>query len=260
MKLKSLSLAFLCVMSLSQACKRNDSATPATPVPAPSVKCYPTAIVSDHDSTAILYNSEGRVSGINQFGGMFPVNVSLEYAAGRVNKQQLSMNGEPMVDILMEYSGDKLSKKRSFSYEEDGTTTETEYTTFQYNDKGQIIEEKLYDADKQKAVSYITYAYDGRGNVIKEVEYRYYNGNPVLTGTSDYTYDEKPSPWSVISAMTVTAGSPNNPLTLVRHSSTGEEILNVKYTHVYGSNGYPTSIKETSKGQAKTTTYTYNCK
>ncbi len=88
----------------------------------------------------------------------------------------------------MTITGDQLTKA-TYSRPSGGS----EYSTFSYDGSNRINKQDLFWNNNE--TGYIEYQYDSKGNLVKEMLYEMSGGAAELTASTKYAFDNKQNPY-----------------------------------------------------------------
>ena len=259
LKSKFSSGLLLAAILFTASCKKEDKVTPTPGTPA--AKCRMTQSVKGNQTTFHTYTPENKLGETSTTVGNKTTKTMAEYSSGKLSKLNIVENGIVTYYMTFEYGNDgRLSKQHMFAKDSSSHFNEYQYSTYTYNNKGLISEEKEYDPETNQLLASQTREYDSKGNLIKKASYNYANEQPILSYTTEYTYDDKRNPWYNMDQYAINEGNnPNNRLTEVTKDKHGIEESATTYAYTYTSEGYPASITTTSGGKTETSTATYIC-
>jgi hypothetical protein len=150
-----------------------------------------------------------------------------------------SANGSKGGSIKYEYSGDQLTKA-TYARPSGGS----EYSTFSYDANNRVSKQDLFWNNNE--TGYIEYQYDFRGNLVKEMLYEMSGGKAVLTATTKYGFDNKQNPFNSYKSISL-PGINTNRNNIVKEICTvypangqgSEKVQTTVNTYEYNINGYP---------------------
>jgi hypothetical protein len=152
-----------------------------------------------------------------------------------------SSNGSKGGSIKYEYTGEQVTKA-TYSRPSGGS----EYSTFSYDANNRVNKQDLFWNNNE--TGYIEYQYDSKGNLVKEMLYDISGGAPELTASTKYAFDNKQNPFhtSKSTGLPGINSNRNNIIKEVCTVYTGNKIgdgtvQTTVNTYEYNVNGYPVS-------------------
>ncbi len=137
------------------------------------------------------------------------------------------------------YSHDKLTKVTVTRLPSGGNT----YVTFEYDENGRIGKKVFYYRNQPN--SFIEYSYDEKGNLILETHKDIVDGNPVISITEEYEFDDKNNPYKVFKRLLL-PGEYTNENNIVKKTMTlffdvygVDKVQVTESTYEYNLQGYP---------------------
>jgi hypothetical protein len=137
------------------------------------------------------------------------------------------------------YSHDKLTKV-TVARLPSGSKT---YVTFEYDLNGRIGKKVFYYNNQPS--SFIEYSYDEKGNLILETHKDIVDGNPVISITEEYEFDDKNNPYKAFKRLML-PGEYTNENNIVKRTMTlffdvygVDKVQVTESTYEYNLQGYP---------------------
>lgn len=127
------------------------------------------------------------------------------------------------------------------------SSTSSEYSEFTYDVNNRINKQTMYW--ENAATGYIDYAYDKKGNLTSESLYNLpASGTPELITVTQYTFDNQPNPYKVLSKLQI-PGVNTNVNNILKETYTihvsadkgSDKVLVTENSYKYNAMGYPIS-------------------
>jgi hypothetical protein len=198
---------------------------------------------SKYDYTVNHYNSKNQLVSSDYYWNSAILKSDAKMIETALSESEMinSSNGSKGGSIKYEYTDDQLTKA-TYARPSGGS----EYSSFSYDANNRINKQELFWNNNE--TGYIEYQYDGKGNLVKEMLYEMSGGDPVLATITKYGFDNKQNPFNSSKSIKL-PGINSNRNNIVKEICTiypgngqGEAISQTTVnTYEYNINGYPVS-------------------
>lgn len=193
-----------------------------------------------------IYNNDGRL--IKSESAMDPA--MLSSSSGFHNKTTLMTSENSTISSyrIFHYDQKKLIRVENY-FDKSGVSELRSINTFEYD--GELISTKNIHNEKGEITQYSTYEYDSKGNVINEKRYSYLfsqKTTPRIISEGSFKYDNKKNPFKIFQAL----GNPglylntNNVIevTTINHELTPgiPQTSTSNTSYEYNEYGYPVKV------------------
>jgi hypothetical protein len=265
MKLTKVLFLFLASVSmLASSCSDDDDDTDNGALK----DCVPTLVTTTEggttNKTTIGYNNDRKISSV-MIEGDGALTGTVAYSNGKPSKFTVSDSdlGPGSIEYTYNSTG-QLTQMNIFSAVF-GSSPVIRYT-LEYNGAGQVSkiitsQANPFTGSGMTQTDYSTFTYDSKGNIQKESVYTG-TGAGDLDYTIDYTYDSYVNPANALEKLIRGVSSPNNILTAITKGADGTVFQEESYTNVYkyNSDNYPTEFTQTlQSGTVLNSKVTYDC-
>lgn len=274
--MKNLKIVLLILVTISLStwsCKKDPKGDTTDPNPT-NQTCYFTKVDYGDSYMTATYNSTHQLTKIQEYdslGNADSYYTTFTYANGKITIIEGIDNGT-VSDKFEFYYGANTTPDSLIMYSDNGGTMERQAAyalTFSGNQlvKAELIISYMgFDIVYQK--SEFTYT-NGNMTMEKNYEFDFTTLSMALTGSSEYSYDNKKNPYYGIGLDYLVFfdsgifGSQNNAISYTDKDDTGtiDQSNSTTSTIEYNTNNYPTKITKTSLDNSSTDveTYTYDC-